>query len=195
MDAERFAAHSLQPPGPTSPDAPAASAAIPTEAELVQRFHGRLRLFAARRLPDAAAAEDAAQETLRRVLEALRASRVEKLAALPAFVFETARHVCQQQARSMGREERALQRLHGDGPAQSSPDPLVALVGAERRAAVRRALEALGQADRDLLRACYYQGLEASEIAARLGITPAAVRVRKHRALRRMREILEERNL
>jgi len=61
-------------------------------AELSLRFRDRLRFFAARRLRDKNLAEDVAQETLRRALEALRAGRVENLAALPSFLFETARH-------------------------------------------------------------------------------------------------------
>jgi hypothetical protein len=139
MDSERYTAHLLPPAGASIPDTRRAPAPVPTEAELVQRFRERLCLFAARRLRDAAVAEDAAQETLRRVLEALRAGRVENLVALPAFVFATARHVCQQQARSLGREDRALHRLHGAGAAPASPDPLLVLVSEERRAAEREA--------------------------------------------------------
>src|SRR5262249_15834643 len=46
-------------------------------SELTAQFWDRLRFFAMRRLRDAALAEDVAQETLRRTLEALRGGRIE----------------------------------------------------------------------------------------------------------------------
>jgi RNA polymerase sigma-70 factor (ECF subfamily) len=158
-------------------------------ADLAVRFRERLRLFAARRVYDLAAAEDVAQEALRRTLEALRAGRIPDTERLPGFVFETARHICMHHGRGRGREARALARM---GP-QDAPDddPLQALISAERQAAVRRALQRLARGDRDLLRMMYTEGLEAAEAARRLLVSPEAVRVRKHRALRRLAEALE----
>jgi RNA polymerase sigma-70 factor (ECF subfamily) len=157
------------------------------ESECVRRFWDRVRLFALRRTGDGVAAEDIAQETLRRVLQALRERRVENLVALPAFVFQTALHVCQHHNRSAGREGRALLRLHqGAEPAPRGGDPLHALIGQERRAEVRRALETLDPSDRELVRMLYYEQLESAEAAQRLGITAGALRVRKHRALERL---------
>ncbi|MEX1185172.1 MAG: sigma-70 family RNA polymerase sigma factor [Gemmatimonadaceae bacterium] len=164
------------------------------EAELVLRFSDRLRLFATRRLRDAAAAEDVAQETLRRVIDAMRAGRIENPLALPGFVFQTASHVCLQHQRSAGREARALARLHDEptGGAEA-PDALVALISEERRATVRAALDRLADSDRELLRLYFFERLDASEIAGRLGMPAAALRVRKHRALHRLAKLLDER--
>jgi RNA polymerase sigma-70 factor (ECF subfamily) len=176
MSLERDAAS----PGTPEPDA--------LLADLAARFRERLRLFAARRVQDAAAAEDVAQEALRRTLEALRAGRIGDPERLPGFVFETARNICMHHGRGKGREARALARL---GP-EASPveDPLQALVSEERRQAVRKALLALGPDDRDLLKLMYADGLDAAEAGRLLGISPEAVRVRKHRALRRLAEVL-----
>jgi RNA polymerase sigma-70 factor, ECF subfamily len=162
-------------------------------AELTRRFRDRLRFFAARRLRDREAAEDVAQEVLRRTLEALRAGRVEKREALPAFLFQTARHVCMQRARSGAREARALERM-GSGEEETghseSENPLTELIGEERRRAVRAALQALDAEDRDLLLMSYDASVETAEIGRRLGITAGAVRVRRHRAVRRLAELL-----
>ena len=167
------------------------------ETELAPRFRDRLRVFAAHRLGDASAAEDVAQETLRRVAEALRAGRLEQPAALPAFVFQTARHVCMQLRRSAARESRAFARLSsGDRSEADSADicdPLTALITQEQRVAVRQALQALDHEDRELLRLAYFDQLSANEIAAQLSSTPGAVRVRKHRALRRLADCFEKR--
>lgn len=163
------------------------------EAQIAEDYWDRLRLFAMRRLGDAAAAEDVAQEAVRRVVEAVRAGRVENMAALPAFVFRTASNICLHHRRSAGREARAVTRLVGESDAPSGdPEALATLINAERCAAVRRALDRLAPGDRELLRLAYYERLDAARIAVVLGIAPPAVRVRKHRALQRLAEALGE---
>ena len=158
-------------------------------AQLSDRFRERLRFFAARRLRDRDVAEDVAQEVLRRTLEALRAGRVENQEALPAFLFQTARHVCMQWGRSEGRKARAFARLPSE---EQDPevDPLAALITEERREKVREAFEELGSGDREVLALSYVESLGADEIATRLKLTPGAVRVRRHRALNRLAEIM-----
>lgn len=171
-----------------NPDADADSLA----SELSDRFRERLRYFAARRLRDRDAAEDVAQEVLRRTLEALRAGRVENQEALPAFLFQTARNVCMQWGRSEGRKGRAFDRLESQSTeADPADDPLAGLISAERREKVRAAFEQLGSGEREVLSLSYVEGLDAAEIATRLHLTAGAVRVRRHRALHRLAEILD----
>jgi RNA polymerase sigma factor (sigma-70 family) len=158
-------------------------------AQLSERFRDRLRYFAARRLRDRDAAEDVAQEVLRRTLEALRAGRVENREALPAFLFQTARNVCMQWGRSEGRKDRAFTRLHA-GEEDPEGDPLADLITEERRERVREAFEHLVPRDREVLRLSYVEALEAEEIATQLHLTIGAVRVCRHRALNRLAEIL-----
>lgn len=165
------------------------------EAELVRRFRERLRLFALRRLRDSAAAEDVAQEALRRVVEACRAGRLENPSALPAFVFQTANHICLQQYRSQGREGRALLRLGSEDAQNADPHPLATLIGDERSAAVREALGQLSAEDRDLLRMMYYEDADTAAVAQRLGVTTGALRVRKHRVLGRLAALLNPRKI
>ena len=152
-------------------------------AELTERFWLRLRLFAARRLRDRNQADDVAQETIRRVLEALRENRVENLDALPAFVFQTARNICLHHGRHESDVPRECRRRGLD-------DPLTGLIDRSRRAQVRDALEQMRPDDRDLLRLLYVEGLETAEVASRLGIDAGTLRVRKHRALLRLAAIV-----
>ena len=160
------------------------------EGNLAQQYWERLRVFGARRLGDAALAEDLAQEVLRRVTEALRTGRVENLEALPAFVFQTATHLCMHHYRSRGREERALSRLAGMDPGNPAPGPLEVLMSEESRGVVRSALDRLDTSDRDLLRRIYFDDEPSAETARRLQVTPGALRVRKHRALERLAGLL-----
>ncbi|MGI8497401.1 MAG: RNA polymerase sigma factor [Gemmatimonadaceae bacterium] len=162
-----------------------------TEAALAETFWDRLRLFATRRLGDARLAEDVAQETLHRVIHSIRSGALRTPEALPAFVFATARHICQHRERSVQREERALLRFGSDSRSASSPpDPLAELLGLERREMVRRALGRLSEPDRRLLRALFFEQREPADVARELGSTPGALRVRKHRALQRLAELI-----
>ena len=158
---------------------------------IVERFRGRLVVFAARRLRDRQEAEDAAQEALRRVIAAVGERRIRDPGALPGFVFETARHVCQQRARKAARGDRALSRLALEPPPKPARgNPLDRLIDTERREEVRHGLAQLHVTDRQLLELFFRDDLEVATIAARLRLSAGAVRVRKHRALQRLGEIL-----
>lgn len=160
---------------------------------LWHRFHHRLVIVGMRRLGSRADAEDAAQETLQRVTRALNENRLREAEALPGFVLQTAVHVCQQWLRKRGREHRAL-----DGYAQEPSNTEVAshaltgLIDDERRKVVRGALNSLPADERYLLEQLYVQDADPQQLAERLGITPGALRVRKHRILKRLSELLRD---
>jgi RNA polymerase sigma-70 factor (ECF subfamily) len=159
---------------------------------LWSRFHARLLILGMRRLGSRADAEDMAQDALQRVTKALDENRLREPGALPAFVYQTALHVCQQSLRKRYRERRAL-----EGYARSVDDngvghALTDLIDEERRRVVRLALQSLGRDDRELLEQLYARDAEPDELAERLGISPGALRVRKHRALQRLSAALGE---
>jgi len=160
---------------------------------LWRRFHMRLLMLGMRRLGHRADAEDMAQDTLQRVATALRENRLREPGALPAFVYQTAVHVCQQSLRKRYRERRAL-----EGYARSATDEngvahaLTDLIDDERRRVVRTALQTLGSDDRELLEQLYTRDTDPEQLADRLGISPGALRVRKHRALQRLSAALGE---
>jgi len=158
-------------------------------AQVECRYRERLRLFAARRLANVGEAEDVAQEAIRRALEAIRAGRVENLDGLPGFLFQTAKFICMQRARSARREGKALRTFAASG-GPIADDPLLQLIRAERRQVVLNALARLEPDDRSLLEMSYGQDLDSAEIGRRLGLTPGAVRVRRHRTVRRLSELL-----
>jgi RNA polymerase sigma factor (sigma-70 family) len=158
---------------------------------LEARFLARLRWFATRWLGDAHAGEDAAQEALRRVLQALTEGRVKQPEALPAFVYQTVRHVCSHHRRAAGRERRMLT---GYGTERSlddpAPDPLNELVSEARKTQVREALAAMDEEDRNLLSALYVQERNPEQLATELKLSDGALRTRKHRALKRLSQQL-----
>lgn len=162
------------------------------EAKLVGRYRERIRFFAVRQVGPADA-EDVAQETMRRVLMAMRDRRVRNVHEPDAFVFQTARNICLQLHRSRSRESRAFDRFAAEPterPRQG--DPLGDLLTQEVRESLAESIRALSPRDQALLQRFYGEGMETSEVAGELQLTPEAVRVRKHRALRRLRSILQE---
>jgi RNA polymerase sigma-70 factor (ECF subfamily) len=156
----------------------------------VEAMRERLLYFAARRLRSFADAEDVAQETIRRAIQALQQGRVEKPEALASFLFQTALHVCQRRYRSSGREVKALRRFGAATPESAPDDPLGSLLSEERRAKVRDALARLEEEDRELLTLTYAETLRTAEIARKLATTEGNVRVRRHRALGRLARLL-----
>lgn len=175
----------------TSGDPPEKDEVPLTAALLHARYWNRIRYFAMSQIRDRSLAEDVAQETLRRTFEALRDQRVRDLAALPAFVFQTAKNVCLQHLRSVRRESAAHGTLAREVDETTEGDSAIdALIDDERRVVVRRALATLEPRDRQLLTCLYVDGDDHATIAARLGIDPPALRVRKHRALARLRDAI-----
>jgi RNA polymerase sigma-70 factor (ECF subfamily) len=174
---------------------------------LLDRHRDRLRRMVAVRLDRRLAARldpsDVVQETLAeadRRLDAylrdrpvpfypwLRQIAANRLADARRFHLRTGR-------RSVGREEPAglsaesvlelaERLLAGDAPSAG-------LRREEQRALVRAALERLGECDREVLVLRYLEQLSSAEVAAVLGVTEGAVRVRVMRALRRLRDNLK----
>ena len=158
----------------------------------LEQFRERLSYFAARRLRSWADAEDVAQEALRRAFEALTAGRIANPSALPAFLFQTALHICQHRALSFGREATALRKAEAaEISRRTEDDSLTKLISEERRGQVRAAFERLGSDDREILSLTYVDGLKSAQIAQRLNLTEGNVRVRRHRALQRLSELLD----
>ena len=177
---------------PSRTESDGGSEAVEPDA-LWRRFHMRLLMLGIRRLGHRADAEDMAQDTLQRVAKALHENRLREPGALPAFVYQTALHVCQQSLRKRYRERRAL-----EGYARSSTDEdgvahaLTDLIDEERRRVVRAALQSLGLDDRELLEQLYTRDADPEQVAGQLGISSGALRVRKHRALQRLSAALGE---
>jgi RNA polymerase sigma-70 factor, ECF subfamily len=66
------------------------------------------------------------------------------------------------------------------------------LDGTALRVSVEQALDTLGDGDRRLLRLRYAEDLTQSEVARRLGVPEGTVKVRLHRARRRLRGLLDQ---
>ena len=149
--------------------------------ELVERYAARAYRVAIRITRNAADAEEAVQEALVRAWLRRDACRSPE-APLP-WLLEITRNEAR---RVLGRRAR-LGRLE-PLPAPREDDPLA---GAVARLTVEEALRTLAERDRRVLHLRYAEDLTQVEVARRLGLAEATVKVRLHRARGRLRRALE----
>ena len=148
-------------------------------------FAERLRLkLRAARYPTAEI-EDIIQETLFRSLEKLPELRDPE--RLGAFVFGICKNICYEEARR--RKPEPLPKDYSQ-VMQGLDDPQRDFLEAERREALRRAIEKLKPKDRDLLKAIFEERPK-EEICRTFGVTPGYLRV----CLFRLKKTLKRRFL
>jgi RNA polymerase sigma-70 factor (ECF subfamily) len=155
------------------------------EAELVRRFSPRVRLYGLKHLRDSAAAADLVQDTLLTTIQALRAGRVREPEKIASFILGTARMLARDTRRGQRRRDKLQEGLGHECPvdqpqATESRD-------CER---VREALEHLDQREKNILILTFFAEKDAGAIAAELGLSPGNVRVIRHRALARLKQVI-----
>ena len=170
--------HRSGPPGP------------PTELGSAEwdRLRAGIRIMALAALRDLESAEEVAQESISRVIQALGEGRLRDPQRLGAFARSIAHHVIV----DLLRAQRRLVRLEGPegelpGP---EPDSLAALTSAEQSARIASALQRLPAADQEIVRLSFVEGLTPQEVARHLAQPGARIRKRKERALQRLRSLL-----
>lgn len=136
-----------------------------------------------------ASADDVAQEVCLAVINALPAYTVKGL-SFRAFVYGIAAHKVTDAFRAIGRTRTEPVADLPDSPA-GEDGPENRLLAVELGGRLSRLLDALTPRQRDVLVLRIMVGLSAEETASVVGSTPGAVRVTQHRALNRLRAILE----
>jgi RNA polymerase sigma-70 factor (ECF subfamily) len=147
----------------------------------VRRHQARVFRLAGRFFRRHEDVEDAAQETFLtawRKLDGYRAS-----APFEHWLTRVCLNCCYGKLRA-GRRERLIGALENE-PAVAAGDP-------DARLVVERLLAQVAPADRFILLLLDGEGWSVREIAERLGWTAVNVKVRAHRARRRLRRLLEQ---
>jgi RNA polymerase sigma-70 factor (ECF subfamily) len=150
--------------------------------ELVVRLRPRLVAFVARRLPDAADAEDVAQETFLRAYDHL--DRYDPAQPFATWLFTigknvAANHAVSRNRRSAREHASAADTAHTATAAEAEPAP----AGGE---VWERAARVLGPEAYRMLWLRYAQGLSVREIAAEFHRSAVAIKVMLFRARRRL---------
>ena len=150
--------------------------------EAAYEAHVNVVLGYARRRTDAASAEDAAAEAF---LTAWRRRADMPGEPLP-WLLAIARNVLANQARGDARRMRLERRLTAERP-EFAAEPTIDLVDPELVAALGR----IPADDRELLCLLAWERLTRAQAARALGCRPAALRLRLHRARRRLERELD----
>jgi RNA polymerase sigma-70 factor (ECF subfamily) len=156
------------------------------EGVLCRRFAARIRIYGKRHLRDDQSAQDLVQLVLVRVLEALRAGRVEDPDSIGSFVLGTCRNVTFDLRRAERRQrsiESATLAVHTDAaPPQMSEHDVLRLF---------LCLRQLPERDHQVIRMTFMEDRGTDEVAKRMGLTEGNVRVVRHRALAKLHDCME----
>src|SRR5262245_58969964 len=178
--------------------------ATPPDADLLRRFvadrdegaftalverHGRMVLGVCRRVAGPADADDVFQAVF--LTLARHAARLRRPAALPAWLHATAYRLSLNARRARHRRAVAEFRV----AARLATDPLDDLSARELLAILDSEVYRLPEADRGAVVLCCLDGLSLDEAAARLAVTPGAVRGRLERGRARLRHNLARRGV
>ncbi len=153
--------------------------------EIVRLTHRRVYSLAYRLVRDRSEAEDVAQEAFLRMYRGLAGFREE--ARFETWMYRIVTNCALSSIRRRGRfgdvlAEEDLEVAVPDRAEQSAVD----------RDSLERALSALPEGQRAALLLKDVYGLSGQEIATELGIQEGAVKVRVHRARKRLKELLTE---
>ena len=156
----------------------ATSGDIESFGELCQRYYAAMAAIAYAVLSDHQLAEDAAQESFARALVNLKnlKNRTRFASWLAAICRNTAKDMVAAKAKHISTED--LSQV-----AQKNNDD-------ENNRAIRRAIEQLPNAAKELIVLRYYNNLSYEQIASTLGISSAAINGRIARAKRKMANYL-----
>ena len=157
--------------------------------ECYDRYYSRVHGYATSMLRDPSAADDVVQETFLRAQANLDALREPE--RLPAWLFRIAHNLCLDHLRA---RQASRIDLDADPERSGACDPRSAARDLERgrmSACVREKIDELPENDRAVILLFDIMELSHEEIANVLGIEAGAVKVRLHRARKKLRRILE----
>jgi RNA polymerase sigma-70 factor (ECF subfamily) len=180
---------SASPPAPTDEELLRATAAGDEEAfvEIYRRHRDRVYRFACRMTGSADAARDVTHACFTSLLES-PARYDARRAGLGTYLCTAARN---QSLRRASRQWRERAGAPAEAWPASGPSPLESVLKAEQARLVGQALARLAPLHREVLILAEYEELALAEIARIVGAEVGAVKVRLHRARRKLRRALE----
>lgn len=153
--------------------------------QLFMRYAGRLHAYFVRNLGPGPHAQDLVQQTFLHVHRARRDFR--QGAPFRPWVYTIAANLRRQHVR------RALRKPEAQLDPERHPEPSVSpQASSATDRAVRRALDSLSESQREVVVLHWYQELSFPEVAQVVGASTSAVKVRAHRAYKKLRDILGE---
>jgi RNA polymerase sigma-70 factor (ECF subfamily) len=158
--------------------------------EIYDRHYSRVHAYATSMLRDATAGDDVVQETFVRAQASL--DSVREPAKVLSWLLRIAHNLCVDELRA--RQAARIDHAADPETARAARVEACAQANLERSemsACVRAKVDQLPETDRSVILLCDIAGLSQDEIANVLGIEVGAVKVRLHRARKKLRALLE----
>ena len=174
-----------------------AAGAAGTTAELFSAYHERIRRYILSMVHDEAEADDLTQDVFVRAYRSVGSLRDPDSAL--SWLYRVATNICYDRFRSQSRQPPRDARDVGDAPEASvcdtSPEAAPERVAArsEMSSCVQDSVEDLSDDYREVIRLHDVESLTNAEVAAVLGISVDAAKIRLHRARRKLQGLLGQR--
>ncbi len=188
-DAREVRAHHVQ--AETETDDGFLAEAAKTDAaafgELYERYYPRVYRYVYHRTGHRADAEDITALVFMKALEALSGYQVRQNGFAP-WLFRIARNTVVDHYR----RSRKQSSLDTADLQQGGADPVIHILGAERRAELRDLVQCLSVDQRDVVLMRYASDLSFGEIATAMNKNEPAIRMLLHRGLRKLKAVMED---
>lgn len=159
--------------------------------EIVERYARRVFALARSRRLREHVAEEVTQSVFATVAAHVRTGEYVERGRFESWLFRVAMNRVRDEVRRNKRRAGEMGSAGLEGRADGREAPVSAPDGAaEELTGLRRAMETLGDADRDVLELRHHAGMGFKEIAALLGEPLGTVLARHHRALAKLRDML-----
>ncbi len=162
---------------------------------LMQRYRDDICAYAYRHAKSYEDAEDIAQEVFAKVYRALPAWKPQ--ASFKTWLYTIARNLCTDHHRGrIRRPTQSLEALQADSSDEptapdSANDPVRNLEESEIHTVIAEALDQLSDQQKEVFVLYHYQHLQIKEIAKVLEIADGTVKMHRHRAMKKLRILLE----
>jgi len=163
--------------------------------ELMEKYKKRMFSYVYKSVKNWEDTEDLVQEIFVKVFQAL--SRWEPKAKFSTWLYTIAHNVCIDFHRANSRKGPSYSIddediIHGMPPVDDVySDPEKVAIEKEIRDRIQEALEQLSGRQKEVFVLYHYQGLKVREIAEVLGLAEGTVKIHQHRAMEKLRNILE----
>ncbi len=154
---------------------------------IVDRYGRRVYAFVRAKSLDPGSAEEVTQSVFATVAQRLPGGGYEERGRFEAWLFRIAANRARDELRR--RRRRPEVQDHRAAEARPAPPPLA---GTPDHATLRRAIEALGEADREVIHLRHHAQMSFKQIAEWLGEPLGTLLARHHRALRKLRDLLHD---